>query len=416
MAGKDRADIEGDWRIMRRIIRSVQSMLSLAIILTLLSAACAQDFSAVIPELKQQQNPDWVKEGTRMSYYSATADVPEGYEKFILDEEGDWVGVQSGKHYRREEIFGAAGHGVTQVDVLSIEGGVAALKINSWLYSSFTGPLVPIKQGAYIGLAAGCDWYINPKALANLKEHRGGGVTILRMPYTIDGITYNAIRIQQESDTASFAHIYDQQDGKLLATFNSVASADKKSTVFAYATLLGVRQMDLPWLGQDLSDWIRKGTVMRFEGTKTFEAKLAGYSFPTAVSLDMSITGAGRRYYTYTQTGSMAASGFPAQYGQEEQIGGIGQPGGLALPTDALAALQTGQVIDTDDVTGITVEVKDVGQDANGRNIVVLSAFNQIYSAEVTYDRDTGMMVGFSETKLGAGTNEYTELKLAQMN
>ncbi len=150
---------------------------------------------------------------------------------------------------------------------------------------------------------------------------------------------------------------------------------------------------------------------MRYEGTKAFEAKLAGYSFPTAVSLDMSITGAGRRYYTYTQTSSMSASGFPAQYGQEEQIGGIGQPGGLALPPNALAALQTGQVIDTDGVTGITVEVKDVSQDANGRSIVVLSASNQIYSAEMTYERDTGMMIGFSETKLGADTNEYTELQ-----
>lgn len=401
---------------MRSIIRSAQIMLGLAIILAHLPTACGQDFSAVIPGLKQLQNPDWVKEGTRMSYYSATADVPEGYEKFILDEEGDWVGVLSGKHYKREEIFGAAGHGVTQVDVLSVEGGVAALKINSWLYSSFTGPLVPIKQGAYIGLAAGGDWYISPKALANLQERRSGGVTILRMPYTIDGVTYNAIRIQQESDTASFAHIYDLQDGKLLATFNSVASADKKSTVFAYATLLGVRQMDLPWLGQDLPGWIKEGTVMRFDGTKAFEAKLASYSFPTAVSLDMSITGVGRRYYTYTQTASMVASGFPAQYGHEEQVGGIGQPGGLALPPDALAALQLGQVIDIDDVTGITVEVKDVCQDANGRNIVVLLASNQIYSAKVTYDRDTGMMIGFSETKLGTDTNEYTELKLAQMN
>lgn len=401
---------------MRRIIRSVQIMLSLEIILALLPAASGQDFSAVIPKLEQLQNPDWVKVGTRMSYYSATADVPEGYEKFILDEEGDWVGVKSGKHYRREEIFGAAGHGVTQIDVLSVEGGVSALKVNSWLYSSFTGPLVPIKQGAYIGLAAGGDWYINPQALANLQERRGGGVTILRMPYTIDDVTYNAIRIQQESDTASFAHIYDLQDGKLLATFNSVASVDKKSTVFAYATLIGVRQMDLPWLGQDLPEWIREGTVMRYEGAKAFEAKLAGYNFPTAVSLDMSITDTGRRYYTYTKTGSMSASGFPDQYGQEEQIGGIGEPGGLALPPDALAMLQTGQVIDTDDVTGITVEVKDVGRDADGRSIVVLFASNQIYSAEVTYDRDTGMMIGFSETKLCAETNEYTELKLAEIN
>lgn len=301
--------------------------------------------------------------------------------------------------------------------MLSVEQGISALKVNSWLYSSFTGPLVPINQGAYIGPASGGDWYINPQALANLPDSRGGGVTVLRMPYTVNGVTYNAIRIQQESDTSTFAHIYDIKDGKLLATFNSAMSADKKSTTFAYATLLGVRQMNLPWLGRDLPDWLKQGTVLHFDGTKTFEAKLARYSFPTAVSLEMRITGVGQRYYTYSQTGSMSASGFPSQYGQENsQVGGIGQPGGLALPPDALATLQTGQVIDEDGVTGITVSVKDIGQDPNGRKTVVLQAANQAYSAEATYDKDTGMIMELSDSKLGVDTNEYTDLKLARIS
>jgi hypothetical protein len=400
---------------MRDMNRSVRALLSLAIILSLLPAEVGgQDFSSVIPVLKQLPAPDWVKEGTRMSYYSATANIPSVNEKFILDEEGDWVGQTTGKRYRREEVFGAAGHGVTQVDVLSVEGGLAALKINSWLYSSYTGPLVPINQGAYIGLAAGGDWYINPAALANLQERRGGGVAILKMPYTVNGVTYNAIRIQQESDKSSFAHIYDLQDGKLLATYNSATSAE--GTIFAYATFLGVRQMDLPWLGQNLPQWLQKGTVLQYDGTKSYEAKLARYAFPTAVSLEMRITDIGQRYYSYSQTGSMSASGFPSQYGQESHIGGIGQPGGLVLPPAALATLQKGQVIDTDPVTGITVLVKDIGQDAAGRNIAILMAANQAYSAEATYDLDTGATIALSDSTLGADANEYTDLKLTRID
>jgi hypothetical protein len=400
---------------MRDMNRSVRALLSLAIILSLLPAEVGgQDFSSVIPVLKQLPAPDWVKEGTRMSYYSATANIPSVNEKFILDEEGDWVGQTTGKRYRREEVFGAAGHGVTQVDVLSVEGGLAALKINSWLYSSYTGPLVPINQGAYIGLAAGGDWYINPAALANLQERRGGGVAILKMPYTVNGVTYNAIRIQQESDKSSFAHIYDLQDGKLLATYNSATSAE--GTIFAYATFLGVRQMDLPWLGQNLPQWLQKGTVLQYDGTKSYEAKLARYTFPTAVSLEMRITDIGQRYYSYSQTGSMSASGFPSQYGQESQIGGIGQPGGLVLPPAALATLQKGQVIDTDPVTGITVLVKDIGQEAAGRNIAILMAANQAYSAEATYDLDTGATIALSDSTLGADANEYTDLKLTRID
>ena len=392
----------------------IRILLCLVIVFSFLSATSGQDFSSVIPALRQLPAPDWVQEGTRMNYYSATANIPTVNEKFILDEEGDWVGQTTGKRYRREDVFGAAGHGVTQVDVLSVENGLAALKINSWLYSSFTGPLVPINQGAYVGLAAGGDWYINPVALANLQERSGGGVTIIRMPYTVNGITYDAIRIQQESDKSSFAHIYDLQDGKLLATYNSATSSE--GTLFAYATFLDVRQMDLPWLGQNLPPWLRQGTIMQYDGTKSYEAKLARYTFPTAVSLQMKINDIGQRYYTYSQSGSMAASGFPTQYAQESQIGGIGQPGGLVLPPDALASLREGQVIDTDPVTGIIVSVKDIGQDAAGRNEAILQAANQAYSAEATYDIDTGATIAMSDSKLGADANEYTDLKLTRID
>ena len=109
----------------------------------------------------------------------------------------------------------------------------------------------------------------------------------------------------------------------------------------------------------------------------------------------------------------MSASGFPTQYGQESQIGGIGEPSGIALPPDALANLQMGQVIDVDDVTGITVKVKDISHDIRGRNIAVLELTNQVYSADASYDTDTGSMIGFSESKSGAETDEYTDLKLA---
>jgi hypothetical protein len=86
------------------------------------------------------------------------------------------------------------------------------------------------------------------------------------------------------------------------------------------------------------------------------------------------------------------------------------------LPPAALATLQKGQVIDTDQVTGITVSVKDIGRDAAGRNIAVLQAANQAYSADVIYDVDTGTMIALSDSNLGAESNEYTDLKLTQID
>ncbi|MDH7509405.1 MAG: hypothetical protein QHH00_08475, partial [Methanomassiliicoccales archaeon] len=74
------------------------------------------------------------------------------------------------------------------------------------------------------------------------------------------------------------------------------------------------------------------------------------------------------------------------QYGQETLASGIGEPGGLGLPIAALTALQTGEIIDIDPITGITTKVADTGQDYSGRNLVVIQSANQAYSADMTYD------------------------------
>lgn len=387
-------------------------LIFLTLVLVFSTGSVAQDLSGLIPGLQSLQAPEWVREGARLSYYSATATIPSAYESFVPDEKGDWVGVKSGKRYRREEIFGAAGHGVTQVDVLSVGSQVAMLKVRAWLYSVYNGPLVPIKQAASIGLPAGGDWYIHPAALANLKDQRGGGVTILRMPYKIGTVTYDAIRIQQEDERSTFARIYDLSDGKLLAIFNSVTSADQKVTTLSEAILIGLRQMNLPWLDQALPSWVRAGTLLRYEGTKSYEAIRAGTVMPTSVSIEVRINDATMRCYTYTQSASMYVPGFPTQYSQEKLAGGIGEPGGLALPPSSLATLRPGQVIDSDPVTGITTRVADVTRDDTGRDIVVIVSSNDAYSAELTYDISSGLLVSFVEKKRGEEYNEYLHINL----
>lgn len=387
------------------------ALASLALLLAFVAPAGAQDLSGVIPGLSQLPAPDWVREGTRMSYYSSSANVPDATEKYILDEEGDWVGLTSGKRYRREEVFGAAGHGITQVDVLSVDQRGSLLKITPWSYSNFDGPLVPLKQGYTASLAAGGDWYINPQVLAQLQDRRGGGLTVLRMPYQIGAQTYNAIRIQTQSEAATFAKVYDLNSGQLLATFNAVTG---EGTTFAQAISLGVRQMELPWLGMDLPGWLRQGASLSYQGTKTSQVPLASFENRIPLTVSISFTAADQRGYTYRRTSTLSASGFPSVSEQDAQAGGIGEPGGLVLPPAALASLRAGQVIDSDDITGVTVSVVDIRPDYDGRNTVVIQAKNQAYSAQMTYDVDSGVMVGFEALTAGELANDILRMNLVQ--
>lgn len=205
---------------------------------------------------------------------------------------------------------------------------------------------------------------------------------------------------------------YILSDGKLLATFSSVTSADQKVTTLSEAILIGLRQMNLPWLDQDLPSWVRAGALLRYEGTKSYEAIRAGTAMPASVSVEVRIDDATRRYYTYTQSASMHVAGFPAQYSQEKLAGGTGEPAGLALPPPSLATLQPGQVIDSDPVTGITTRVADVTRDDTGRDIAVMVSGNDAYSAEYTYDVSRGLLVSFAETKQGEEYNEYLHINL----
>jgi hypothetical protein len=398
---------------MRTLNQMMPVILNLVVILALLPDASGQDLTTVIPDLNQLPAPDWVKEGTRMSYYSAAAMSPMHYGKFVPDEEGNWVD-QTGNRYSWNDIYGAAGHGITQVDVLSVGPKIAAMKVTPWQYSVFNGPLIPLDPSMSIGLPAGGDWYINPQALANLREQHSDSLTILRMPYTLDGVTFNAIRIQQITDTSSYGRIYDLESGKLLASFGSAMSKDKYSTtMFTEAKLMGVRQMNLPWLGQDLPSWVQQGVTMQYDGTMTAYAIRAGYKYPVPMSLEASINAAGKKSYTYTRTTAISPNGFPGQQSQLSLAGGIGELGGLVVPPAALALNQPGQIIDKDEITGVTTTVKEVTLDANGS--VTIQAANQGYYAEATYDMDNGAMVSYASSKSGGESKEDISLKLTQI-
>ncbi|MGB7962413.1 MAG: hypothetical protein WCF12_05555 [Propionicimonas sp.] len=362
--------------------------------------------TGLVPRLPALSAPGWVREGVRVSYYSAVANVLSAYERFILDENGDWVGQTTGNRYRREELYGAAGHGVTQVDVLSVDDEYVALQVNSWQYSVFTGPLVPNGQAPWIGPASGGDWFLHPSVLAGQANQTGGGLTILRMPYTIGEVTYDAIRIQQDSEQATCARVYDLTNGTMLALFGAVTT--QEGTLFSEAIFIGARRMNLPWLGRTVPDWVTSGRTLTYAGTKSWEAIRAGTVLTANVALRMRIDQVNPAAFTYRRTTTTTVTGYPSQSQEEDLAGGVGEPTSLVLPPASLAELRAGQVIDADPVTGIRVEVTDVNRD-----VVAIEARNRGFSARLTYDADSGVMLGYTDQVTSEETRTYSSLRLS---
>ena len=109
---------------------------------TPLAGAAQQPDNAAFPPVAGGGPPDWVTPGTRLTWYGAAASVQSSYYTYVEDPDGDWEDPVTGKRYRRtdeDEMPTAAGHGVSQTDVLAIEGDDVILNTSLWAIDSRPG-------------------------------------------------------------------------------------------------------------------------------------------------------------------------------------------------------------------------------------------------------------------------------------
>jgi hypothetical protein len=140
--------------------------------------------------------PPWLRQDTRLTYYSSAASVVGGTHQYIEDPDGEWIDKSTGKRFRQENISGASGHGYTQVNVAWLDGSIAVLEIRSYSISGVNGPPTILTLGTTVGLVgAGADFWLSPQVLAGISDSRAPGLTVLRMP-PVGGRSYSAIRFQ----------------------------------------------------------------------------------------------------------------------------------------------------------------------------------------------------------------------------
>ncbi len=111
---------------------------------------------------------------------------------------------------------------------------------------------------------AGCaaDYWIHPNVLGQMQEMNAQGIRILRMPYTVAGKTYKAIRFQTEDATSYNARVYDLETGLLIYHGSRVqgapvytppiggsgtAGVGQGSTQLVTGWIAEIKDFDLPW-------------------------------------------------------------------------------------------------------------------------------------------------------------------------
>ncbi|MFB3764425.1 MAG: hypothetical protein ACE14P_04155 [Methanotrichaceae archaeon] len=351
------------------------------------------------PELLSAPAPAWLQEGMRATYYS--------------------IVTMSGTEYGRGIDFGtgSTGDGYNQVDVVALEDGLAAT-LNQ---AHVPGPNGPLRSQMATGTIspAGCgDFWCSPDVLRKIPESSSDDLVVQRLPVTISGKEYQAIRFDFRNDNFETALVYDQKMGLLLYyTFNYLSYSQDQNEVTGSSGNYGtyefrdLRKVNIPWKDGKVPSWLAAGGTLSYQGQSVLQL-LGSAPSGSIVNIYIDVLSSHDRFAEMRLNVNSQDPTAPKNVGI---VSGIAQLIGHFVPKGAIAALRPG-VIDTDPDTGIQISV--IQNDENG--LIFEKTNNQDYSGQFTYDSN-GRLVKTYEvynpdvmTSTGFGSMRVVALQLAE--
>jgi hypothetical protein len=357
--------------------------------------------------------PAWIKPGVRISYYQGAATIPSSGQTLVPDDNGNWVNSNTGQKYSAQDALGAGGSGITQMTVMAADERTLAVETRMFLLMDPAGGRVSASDtGAIVGTPGGLgENWVPPAKLAAIREIREGAVTITRMPYRLGGKDFKAIVVQTRTAGGFTRYTYDLDSGLLLCLStssvggavltpnpNGTAGRAAGDTMITSTILLGVRQLNLPWLNDGLPAFAQRGRQINYAGSTAIVVPGCPV-FPqeSGVSFDLGDAGAGwiRGRMTTRQT----LPGAPAQERVFDRALGAATSRPSWIKPQSLAGLKPGQVIDEDPITKFRTTFG--GVQGNAAVLIEEGPFDR---SQCAYDLNTGLMTEFvSQQQNGVG-------------
>jgi len=358
----------------------------------------------LVPAAAQAGAPPCIKPGTRLTYFGMTASIPGEYGKLVQDDNGNWIDKNTGKRYREEQISGSGAAAFNVVYVGHVGGGVAELSTKLYTLDTTTRKCGFAVGGGMVG-HAGCaaDYWIHPDVLAQVGEVNAQGVRILRMPYTVDGRTYRAIRFQNEDISGYRAYVYDLETGLMIFQASRTqgpsvvtppiggsgsAGLGEGSSQVVTLWLVERKDIDVPWKNAPPPPWIERFGQLSYRGVQTSVVAAAGSKLDRAMTATLTPKACGSGWVRFTNRYLFESlPGMPPNEVTQDGASGAATIGGLWISPQALGNLRPGQPIETNEKVGTTVSVSDVRPGS-----VTISEVGPLHRTDCTYDTRTGVL------------------------
>ena len=365
----------------------------------------------LVPAARQATAPPVIKPGTRLTYFGMTASIPGSYKQLVQDDNGHWVDKKTGHRYGEQDIPSASGAGYNVIQIGCVADGIAQLSTKLYTLDTSSNRYIFSVSGGLVG-HAGCtaDYWIHPDVLKQVQQMNTPDVKILRMPYTVSGKTYNAIRFQTENSSGYNARVYDLETGLMIyygsraqgapvytppVGGSGMAGVGQGSTQLVSGWIAEIKQIDIPWKDAEPPHWVGRINQLSYSGMQTTVVPAAGSRLDRPMSATLTPKARGRDWMRFTNHAVIQSiQGMPPEQAQQEGASGSASIGGIWISPQALRNLRTQQIIERHDLVGTTTIVSSAGG-----GYITLTETGPLHRLDWTYETTTGMLSGLILTQ-----------------
>lgn len=381
-------------------------------------AAHSSPLLTMAPEARQLSAPEWVKVGTRITFYGMSGSTPQGGYTLDPSDEGEWVDPKTGQRYAKNDAVGAGGEGYAQFDVIALGRSGVAISANLYTILNAGNPpqLMQTPMGGMTAAAAGpADLWVHPAILQQAQQFHTPNFFILRGPYRLPQAVYNCLCIVSRSQTSYSSHAYDLNTGVLIS--GTTTSEGRMSNLrlpgedpqrgnrgITIVKFVGIRQLNTPGIRGKNPPWVGNLRAMHFGGQCEYVNQYdpsVRMTYPSR--MDIVFQNRGENWCRFTLQSVSQIPGAPPQQGQFTGI--CGPAGAFWIDPAALAPLQMGQVLDEDPVTHIRTAVTG----ANPQQVQITMSGPGV-GGQLLYDRRTGMLQAIRSVQPTTGITTMLQL------
>ncbi len=341
-------------------------------------------FSVLYPELRTAPAPRWLRPATRVTYRLTTASFAQ----------------------TRDDPT-PSGAGLLEYDIIG-QNRQKIVFLSSLINTQIQGQ-PPTTLSYQVELPGSGEFWFSPQVLKNAESAASDVFQVARLPLVVEEVEYNAVRMQSNTITnqgsGEEVWAFDAATGLLVFYRQALYRHDGSQSSGTTLSLLGQRQLRLPWRNGTIPSWVEAGVAWQFAGNQVLDVGV-GNPVPLPMASTTRITRVGALWSEHAQSISL--------YGRDagSSITATGPMqifGGFWLPPEAIAVLKAGTVLDQDPISGIQISVVE----ANRQRIVMASA-GQGYVTQLYYHAGDGRLIGiYIEQKTPSGTL-YTSLEDVQ--